>query len=204
MKPPLSIPDALFGKTRQAVLALLFGNPERAYYTREIVHAAHSGASQVQKELDQMNRAGLITREPRGNHVYFQANRSAAIFAELFGLVAKTFGVADILREALGTSEDRVQSAFIYGSIARGEQQAESDVDVFVVGDVLLSDLDEGMRVAEGRLARQVSLTVMNQKEFAKRDREKDHFLKTILRGPKIFLVGDEQELAKLNEWRTR
>jgi len=204
MKPPISIPDALFGKTRQAVLALLFGNPERAYYTREIVHAAHSGASQVQKELEQMSRAGLITREPRGNHVYYRANRGAAIFAELVGLVAKTFGVADILREALGANEDRIQSAFIYGSIARGEQQAQSDVDLLVVGDVLLSDLDEGMRAAEERLGRQVSLTVMNRKEFAKRDKEKNHFLQTMLREPKIFLVGDEQRLAKLNERRAR
>ena len=204
MKPPISIPDALFGKTRQAVLALLFGNPERAYYTREIVHAAQSGASQVQKELEQMSRAGLITREPRGNHVYFQANRSAAIFAELAGLVAKTFGVADILREALGANEDRIQSAFIYGSIARGEQQARSDVDLLVVGDVLLSDLDEGVRAAEDRIGRQVSLTVMNRKEFAKRDKEKNHFLQTILCEPKIFLIGDEQRLAKFNERRAR
>ena len=204
MPPAIPISDALFGKARQAVLALLFGNPGRAYYTREIVHAAHSGTSQVQKELDRMNRAGLITREPRGNQVYFQANRNAAVFAELVGLVAKTFGAADILRVALADSEDRIQVAFVYGSVARGEQQAESDVDVLVVGDVLLSDLDEGMRAAETRLGREVSLTVLNRKEFVKRRRANDHFLQTVLRGPKIFLIGDDKALAKLDDRRTR
>ena len=204
MPPSIPISDALFGKARQAVLALLFGNPGRAYYTREIVHAAHSGTSQVQKELDRMNRAGLITREPRGNQVYFQANRNAAVFAELVGLVAKTFGAADILRVALADSEDRIQVAFVYGSVARGEQQAESDVDVLVVGDVLLSDLDEGMRAAETRLGREVSLTVLNRKEFVKRRRANDHFLQTVLRGPKIFLIGDDKALAKLDDRRTR
>jgi predicted nucleotidyltransferase len=204
MGPALSVADALFGKTRQAVLAMLFGNPGRAYYTREIVHAASSGVSQVQRELDQMSRAGLITREPRGNQVYFQANRNAAVFAELVALVAKTFGVADILRKALAASQNRIQVAFIYGSVARGEQHAESDVDILIVGDVLLSDLDEILRAAESRLGRQLSVTVMNRKEFAKRHQAKDHFLRTVLEGPKILLIGDEKQLVKLDERRTR
>lgn len=200
----LPVADALFGKTRQAVLALLFGNPGRAYYTREIVHAAGSGTSQVQRELEQMTRAGLITREPRGNQIHFRANRKAAVFPELVALVAKTFGAADILRGALAPMAKHIRIAFVYGSVARGEQQAESDVDVLVVGNVLLSQLDEGLRMAESRLGRQVSLTLLDAKEFAKRRMAQDHFLRAVLKGPKIFLIGDAQTLKELDERSAR
>lgn len=198
MRAALPVADALFGKTRQGVLALLFGNPGRAYYTREIVQAVASGTSQVQRELEQLTRAGLVTREPRGNQVHFTANRKAAVFPELVSLVAKTFGAAGILRTALAPHAKRIRVAFVYGSVARGEQQAESDVDVLVVGGVLLSQLDEGLRRAEARLRRQVSLTLFDPREFARRRRAQDHFLRAVLKGPKIFLVGDERSLEEL------
>jgi len=98
---PLTVSDALFGKTRQAVLALLFGNPGRSYYIREIGHAAGGGVSQVQRELDRFTRSGLLTRVRRANQVCFQANPNAAVFPELTALVGKSFGIADMLRRAL-------------------------------------------------------------------------------------------------------
>ena len=128
MDSTLPVADALFGKTRQAVLAILFGNPGHAYYTREIVHAADCGASQVQRELEQLTQAGLITRLPRANQVYFQANEAASIYPELVALVAKTFGIGDFFRKALVPYATRIQSAFIYGSVASGEHHATSDV----------------------------------------------------------------------------
>jgi predicted nucleotidyltransferase len=190
MGTALPVADALFGKTRQAVLAMLFGNPGRAYYMREIVHGAKSGVSQVQRELDQLTRSGLVTRERRANQVYFQANGSASIYHELVVLVAKTFAIGDFLRMALVPVSTRIHVAFVYGSVARGEHHATSDVDILVVGNALLSDLDGPLRDVEKRIARPVSVTVMDLKEFARRRKAKDHFLRTVLAGPKIFLIG--------------
>ena len=204
MDTTLPVADALFGKTRQAVLAILFGNPGRAYYTREIVHAADCGVSQVQRELEQLTRAGLITRLPRANQVYFQANEAASIYPELVALVAKTFALGDFFRKALVPYATRIQSAFIFGSVARGEHDATSDVDVMIVGDVLLSDLDGALQEVEKRIARPVSATVMDLKEYVRRRKAKDHFLQTVLREPKIFLIGNDRELAKLHERRAR
>ena len=204
MDTTLSVADALFGKTRQAVLALLFGNPGRAYYTREIVHAVASGVSQVQRELEQLTRAGLVTRERRGNQVYFQANDAAAIYHELVVLVAKTFGIGDFLRKALVPFSTRILVALIYGSVARGEHHATSDVDVLIVGDVLLSELEDAFREVETRIARPVSATVMDLREFAKRKKANDNFLRTVLAGPKIFLIGDAARLKIDNASRAR
>jgi len=187
----LSISDALFGKTRQAVLGLLFGRPDHAFYTREIVHAAQSGASQVQRELDKLTRSGLVTRERRANQVYFQANRDAAVFPELAGLISKTFGVRDIVNDVLEPFESRIEIAFIYGSIAKGAAHATSDVDLLIVGDVLISDLDEQLRRAEGRLGRHISLSLFDREDFARRRAARDHFLRGVLAGPKISLIGE-------------
>jgi len=204
MGQPLSAADALFGKTRQAVLALLFGNPDRAYYVREIVHAAKSGASQVQSELERMTRSELVTRERRANQVYFKANPQAAIYHELVTLVAKSFGIGDALRFVLAPVSTRIHVALIYGSVARGQHRATSDVDVLIVGDVLLSELEGPMIDAEQRLSRHISPTVMDRREFAKRRATNDHFLRSVLAGPKIFLIGGPRELKTDDELRAR
>lgn len=193
------IADALFGKTRRLVLALLFGQPDKAFYTREIVAAAGAGASQVQKELDQLTRAGLLIRERRANQVYFRVNAAAPVFAELSGLVAKTFGIADVVRAALAPLRDLIDAAFIYGSVARSEHHASSDIDVFLVGDILLSQLALPLSEVEKRLGRQISTTIFERKEFAGRLKKRDHFISKVLASPKIFLIGDEARLRELH-----
>jgi predicted nucleotidyltransferase len=201
---PTSVGDALFGKTRQTVLALLFGNPRKAFYLSEIVRAAGGGSGQVHRELKRMTDAGLIVREPIGNQIHYKANPANAVFHELVGLVSKTFGIADILRDALAPLTDRIAIAFIYGSVARGEHHATSDVDLMLIGDVLLSDLDPALRSAEAALGRAVSPTVLDIKTYKKRLAEADHFLKTVLSGAKVFLIGDAAKLKTLGERRTR
>lgn len=190
-----SLADALFGKTRQAVLALLFGNPDREYYVREIVHAVAKGASQVQKELEGLAQAGLIVRRARANLVFYKANPEAAIYRELVAIVAKTFGISDVVRTVLAKVERHVRFAFIYGSVARNEHHATSDVDVLIVGDVMLSELEGPLHVAEKKLGRTIAPTVLGPKEFARRRTEGDHFLRSILAKPKIFLIGDPDSL---------
>ena len=196
----LSIADALFSKARRSVLALLFGQPDKAFYIREIVAAAGTGASQVQKELDQLTRAGLLIRERRANQVYFRVNPDAPVFAELSGLVAKTFGIADVVRAALMPLHDAIDVAFIYGSVARGEHHAASDIDVFLVGKILLSQLALPLSEAEKKLGREVSTTIFDSKEFANKRKKRDHFVTKVLDGPKIFLLGDESHLKGLRE----
>jgi len=192
------IAEALFNKTRRAVLALLFDQPDNDFYTREIVAAAGAGASQVQKELDHLARAGLLIRERRANQVYFRVNPDAPVYAELSGLVAKTFGIADVVKGALAPLRERIDTAFIYGSVARSEQHAGSDIDLFLVGEVLLSQLAVPLSEAEKRLGRQVSTTIFDRNEFASRLKKSNHFISKVLAGPKIFLIGDEAHLKDL------
>ena len=193
------IAEALFSKTRRAVLALLFGQPDKAFYTREIVAAAGAGTSQVQKELDQLTRAGLLIRERRANQVYFHANPDAPVFAELSGLVVKTFGIADVVRTVLAPLSERIAAAFIYGSVARGEHHAGSDIDVFIVGDVLLAELALPLSGAEKKLGRPISTTMFDRAEFASRVKKRDHFVSRVLAGPKTFLIGDQAGLEALH-----
>lgn len=192
------IAQALFGKTRRAVLALLFGQPGKAFYTREIVAAAGAGASQVQKELDQLTRAGLLIRERRANQVYFCVNPAAPVFTELSGLITKTFGIGDVIRAALAPLGRLIDVAFIYGSVARSEHHAGSDIDVFLVGEVLLSQLAVPLSGVEKKLGLPVSTTIFDRTEFLSRIKKRDHFVSKVVAGPKLFLIGDESNLKAL------
>lgn len=192
----LSIAEALFGKAQRAVLALLFGQPDRAFYMREVVTAAGTGASQVQKELENLTRAGLVVREPRGNQVWFRANLASPVFPELKSLVAKTFGIADVVRESLQPFARKVVAAFIYGSVARGEHDASSDVDLLVVGDIAPSRLAP-MQLELGRiLGRRISIVVYGAAEFRKHIAEREHFIANLMTQPRIWLLGTEADLA--------
>jgi predicted nucleotidyltransferase len=195
---PVDVGAVLFGKGRRQVLALLFGQPEQAFYFSEIVAFVGTGMGQVQRELQALTRAGLLLREKRGNHVYFRANPNAPIFEDIRNIVRKTFGVADVLREALGRFEKHIDTAFIYGSIARGEETAASDVDVLIVGDVRLSQMASGITAAEAAIKRTVSPTIYTPKEFAAKIHAKQHFLARVLAGPKLFLIGDQTTLDDL------
>jgi predicted nucleotidyltransferase len=203
---PSNIPvgDALFGKTRQAVLAALFRSPGKGLHVNEIIRAAGGATGQVQRELDRMLRTGLLSRERIGNQFQYKANPQSAIFDELVGIVTKTFGIADVLRKSLDRWADRIDVAVVYGSVAKGQHHATSDVDVLIVGDILLSDLDPSLSAAETALGRTVSPTMMDERSYRKRIATKDHFLKSVIAGPKIFLIGDAARLKALGERRTR
>lgn len=192
------IAQALFGKTRRAVLALLFGQPGKTFYTREIVAAAGAGASQVQKELDQLTRAGLLIRERRANQVYFGVNPDAPVFTELSGLITKTFGIGDVIRAALAPLGGLIDVAFIYGSVARSEHHAGSDIDMFLVGEILLSQLAVPLSGVEKKLGLPVSTTIFDRTEFLSRIKKRDHFISKVVAGPKLFLIGDETNLKAL------
>lgn len=152
-----NIGAALFGATRQAVLRLLFVHPEQRFYQRQIIRLVGLGFGTAQRELEQLVSAGIITRTVEGRQTYFQANRDCPIFEELRGLVRKTFGVADVLRNGLAVLRDRVQLAFIYGSIATATEKADSDIDIMIVGgEVSLHDVVAALAGAQNELRREV------------------------------------------------
>jgi predicted nucleotidyltransferase len=194
----VTVSSALFGKTRRAVLALLFCNSERSYHVREILRAAGAGHGAVQRELSHLVRAGLVARTQRGNVILYRANLESPVFDELRGLMIKTAGVADILRLALMPLAGDVRVAFVYGSFAKARETPSSDVDLMVVGDVTSRDVVSALGSAKETLDREVNSSVYPVAEFRTKLRQRNHFLTSVLESPRIFLIGDESDLRGL------
>jgi len=188
----------LFGKTRRSILALLFSHIDDAFYLRQIVRMTNAGQGAVQRELAKLTSSGLITRKIMGKQIYFQANPNCPVFDEIRKLIIKTVGYSDILKAALAPFEDRIRVAFIYGSVARGEEKKSSDVDVLIIGDVDFSDIISAFQASQKMLGREINPTVYPIAEFNIKIRKGHHFLTQVIDKPKVFLVGDENELKRL------
>jgi predicted nucleotidyltransferase len=197
-----NISQTLFGKTRQAVLSLLYSHVGDAFYLRQIVRAAGVGVGAVQRELKQLSDAGIIQRIARGRQVYYQANPHSPVFEELKALVTKTVGIAAILQTALAPLADRIRIAAIYGSVARSEENRASDVDLLVVGKVTFAEIVSALGQAQKTINREINPTVYPSSEFRSKLLAGHHFLNTVLAKPILFLVGDERELARLAKKR--
>lgn len=194
-----SLADVLFGQGRGAVLALLYGHPGQSFYYRQIVRQlATLSPGTVQRELDLLSRVGLIERSATGNQVFYSANTKHPVFPEMRSLVSKTVGALQVLRLALADISQRIAIAFVYGSMARQEERAESDIDLMVIGTANLEDVLEAVEGVESSVARAVNPTVYSVREFKKKIAEGNHFLRSVLRGEKLFLIGDENELTKV------
>ena len=193
---------ALFGKTRRAVLGLLYSRPDQTFYMREIVRRARIGFGAVQRELGQLLRGGLIARQVRGRQVYYQANRQCPVFSELRGLVMKTVGLADVIRAALSPMKKKIVLACLYGSAARGQECAGSDVDVLVVGKVSFGDVVAALNPAQDTLGREVNPLVYSEGEFRNKMLSGHRFLRSVMLEPKIVLLGNEREFTGLAEKR--
>lgn len=185
--------DALFTRTQQRVLALLFGQPARAFGTLELIELARSGRGAVQRELQRLTDSGLIVATSVGQQRRYQANADAAIFPELQGLIAKTVGVPGILRSALAAHAPQIRLAILYGSVAKQADRADSDIDVLIVSDELgLEDVFEALEPAEAQLGRTVSPTLYTTKEFRERRRAGQPFLAKLLTSDHVVLMGSE------------
>jgi predicted nucleotidyltransferase len=191
---------ALFGRARREILALLFGRGGEAFYLRQIAELTGLAVGSVQRELTNLVGAGLVVRTPRGNQVHFRANPESPIFPELVGLVAKTTGLAGLLRDALAPLARRnlISIAFIYGSFATGEQKPSSDVDVMIIGDIDLKEVIPALRRVEDRVGREVNPTIYRADEFRQRLAAGEHFLSRVIAQPRIMLIGGEDELARV------
>lgn len=193
-----TLAKVLFGQTRRAVLAILYGRPDQSFYLRQIVRMVGAGQGGVQRELKLLSEAGVIERSRVGNQVFFQANPRCPIFNELRGLIIKTTGLADVLCAALDPIECTIRTAFVYGSFADGRDTVASDVDVMVIGDVPFGEVIQALQTAQVTLGREINPTVYPEREFIKKASDKNNFIGRILSGKKIFLIGDEDELARL------
>lgn len=191
--------DALFTKTQQRVLSVLFGQTNRSFYANEIIGLAASGSGAVQRELARLEAAALVNVHRVGNQKHYQANPDAPIFAELRAIVLKTFGVADVLRVALESFLPTIELAFVYGSIAKGTEHAGSDIDLMVVGTVPSNaQLLEALSPAREQLGRIINPTLYTPAEFAQRVHDGKSFIVRVLEQPKIFIKGSEHVLTKL------
>jgi predicted nucleotidyltransferase len=183
--------DLLFGRTRGAILALLYGHADQSFYTRQITREVDASVGAVQRELENLSKVGLIVRSS-------QANREAPIFREMQALVNKTIGIFSVLRSALHPLAKRILVAFVYGSMAREEETAQSDVDLLVVGKATLDEILSRLSAVEKNIGRPINPTVYSVAEFKSKFARGNHFVTAVLKGQKVFLLGDEDELRKV------
>lgn len=193
---PSSLADALFPKGRQRVLAVLFGNPGRSFYANEVIALAQSGTGAVQRELAALSEAGLLTVTRQGKQKHYQANADAPVFAELRGLVLKTMGLADVLSAALAPLASQIDLAFVYGSVARQQDTAHSDIDLMIVSvGLAYAEVFGALESACATLGRQVNPTLYTPAELAKRISQDNAFVTRVLQQPKIWLIGTEKDI---------
>ena len=188
-----TLADALFPKVRQRVLAVLFGAPDRSFYANEVIALALSGTGAVQRELADLSAAGLLTVRKQGNQKHYQANAQSPVFAELRGLVLKTVGLADVLREALAPLSAQIAQAFVFGSLAKQQDSTASDVDLLLVSDTLgYGDVLAALEPAIQRLGRTINPALYTAADFQARRVGDNAFINRVMQQPKIWLIGQE------------
>ncbi|MGC1869762.1 MAG: nucleotidyltransferase domain-containing protein [Acidobacteriaceae bacterium] len=193
-----SLAHLLFGQTRGRLLATLYGTPDETFFVRQLARRVEVSVGSVQRELMTLADAGLVVRSQIGNQVFYRANRHHPVYAELQALLAKTAGIFHQLSEALAPLANEIEFALVYGSFARGDETAASDVDLIVVGKVTLDELLELIVPVERSLERPVNPTVYSSREVRTKLKAGNHFLKAIQEGKATFLIGDEHEFRKL------
>ena len=197
LAPRGSLADALFSGTQQRVLGLLFGQPERSFYATELINLAGVGSGAVQRELASLSQSGLVTVKAVGNQKHYQANPASPIYDELCGMVRKTVGLAEPLRAALAPLARQIKAAFVYGSIAKKEDTATSDIDLMLVSDTLtFGDTILALQAATELLGREVNPNILTQQDFAKRLAEDGSFVSRVMSQPKVWLIGGEHDLT--------
>jgi predicted nucleotidyltransferase len=188
----------LFGRTRSALLAMLYGHADQSFYLRQLVRAVGTGHGALQRELKHLTDMGLVVRRAQGNQVLYQANSQSPIFLEVKGLITKSVGTHDAIRSALASLGSEIQIAFVYGSVARQKEQANSDVDLMILGNASFSEVVSALGPAQRMLAREINPTVFPVSEFRSKLAGGNHFLRSVMREKKLFVLGTHDELARL------
>ena len=194
-----SIIDTLFPKTRAKVLTSVHLKPDYWWYLSDLANHLEVTVSSLQREMASLLSSGILESKRNGNRVYYRANKTCPVFQELQGLFVKTSGIRDIIYDLLSKHVKQIKFAFIYGSIARGEEISKSDVDVMVIGDVSLADFGKKLSKVEDRLKREVNPTIYSEADFKKKIKD-NHFLKEVVRDKKIFIIGSDEKFKALVE----
>lgn len=196
---PVTLGDALFTKTQQRVLGLLYGKPDKSFYTNEIVRWADMGRGTIRRELERLVAAGLLVSSRAGNQLHYQANPDNPVYNELLGIVRKTFGIADVIRSALLAVDEQLDLAFIYGSIAKGEDTVSSDIDLLVVTDALAyAELVSVLMGAEKLLGRPINPSIYTIKQIRSKLKQKNAFLSKMMEQPKLWIKGSDDDIGKV------
>ena len=190
----------LFSDYRRRVLGLLLLHPDTSYHVRELARLTGTSAGTLHKELTKLTNGGVLRRQEVGNQVRYSADRDCPIFDELASILRKTSGLVDVLVEALSSVEKNIVLAFVFGSVARGEQQSNSDVDVMLVGSLGFADAVRVLHPVQAILQREINPVVYSLNEFRRRAASDDSFVREVLSKPKLFVVGKENELRKLTQ----
>jgi DNA-binding transcriptional ArsR family regulator len=193
-----SLAPLLLGRTRSAVLGALLLHPEDSLHVRELARVTGASAGSLHRELRTLADAGLLVRQEVGRQVHYRANEASPVFAELAGLLRKTAGLADVLRDALEPLSDKITMAFVYGSIAAGTERATSDIDVMVIGNVGFGDVARALAPAQSILRRELNPTVLTGRDFAQRWSAGDGFARSVAKGSRLWLIGGEDDFAEL------
>lgn len=193
---PVSLAGTLFTHTQQRVLGLLFGQPKRSFTVSELIAASGAGSGAVQRELAKLAESGLVTMQPQGNQKHYRANPAAPIHDELVGIIQKTVGLAEPLRQALEPLADRIQAAFVYGSVAKRSDTATSDIDLMIVSDTLAyADVMALLHPLIERLGRDINPTLYSRDELARRLHAGNAFVTRVVEQPQLWLIGDKDVL---------
>jgi uncharacterized protein len=198
MGTAIILSDTLFGRTRGAVLSVLYGHVGESFYLRQLARLTGKSLGPVQREVRQLVDAGLVTRRIEATRTLYSANQDSPVFAEIKSVITKTIGMHDVLNSALEELRRKINLAFVYGSVARSGETARSDVDLMVVGKVDFSTVVSKVAKAQKALNREISPTVYSVKEFQSKLR--GNFLKNVLAEKKLFIIGDENVLRQLGE----
>jgi predicted nucleotidyltransferase len=190
-----NLASLLFGAYRRDVLALLFLHLEASLHVWEIARIIGKVPGTLLRELNLLAEAGLLIRKPLGNQVHFQANPACPIYEDLRAILKKTAAMADVLRDPLESLADRIVVAFIYGSVARGDERPGSDLDVMIVGEVKFADVVSALSTVQEYLRREINPNVYTTAEFRAKITAGDSFLRRVLADKKIFLMGNEDDL---------
>jgi len=195
--------NLLFGEYRKRILGLLLLHPEQGYHVRELARLTNTSAGTLHKELSKLSDAGILKSKKVGNQQHYSANLECAIYEELASIFRKTSGLADVIADALSSVKHQIQFAIVFGSVARGEEQADSDIDVMVVGDIGFGDVVTLLHESQAKLKREINPVVYSMKSFKSRIEKNDSFIKEILSKPKLFVIGSEHELRQFTENQT-
>jgi len=191
-----SLADALFTKTQQRVLGVLFGQPERSFYASELIRDAGTGSGAAQRELARLEASGLTVTRRIGHQKHYQANAASPLYSELRNIVLKTVGLAEPLRDALKPVSSAIRAAFVYGSVAKATDRSASDIDLMIISDSLTyGEVFGALERVTHAVGRKVNPTVYTAAEFSMRARTENAFITRVLEQPKLWVIGSDDDI---------